>query len=140
MTPELKFHHVGLAVKNPEAAQKFLLALGYQLLPPLYDPLQCVNLRMCTHPAMPHVELIWSAETGAPSPVGNLLKNREGLVYHLCYSSNNVAGALAGMEKLGLRILPLGEAKPAVLFEGLCVSFYEVRDMGLIEIIHTNSA
>jgi hypothetical protein len=134
-TLDLDFHHLGLAVANPEAARQMLGALGYELSSPLHDPLQNVNLQMCEHASMPDIELIWP-ESGKASPIDNMLKKRDGLVYHICYIANDASGALAAIEKMGLRVLPLGEPKPAVLFNGKLVSFYHVHGVGMIEIIH----
>lgn len=133
----LTFHHLGLAVKTPQAAETFLGALGYRMGKAVYDPLQGVNLRICAHDTMPDVELIWP-EGEQPSPITNMLKKRDGLIYHMCYGADDAAGALAAMEKLGLRAIPLGEPKPAVLFDGLLVSFYHVDRLGIIEIIHNS--
>ena len=85
---------------------------------------------------MPDVELVWP-EGNHPSPIGSMLKRRDGLVYHICYAADDVATALMVIEQSGLRALPLGEPKPAALFGGKLVSFYHVSDVGLIEIIHT---
>jgi methylmalonyl-CoA/ethylmalonyl-CoA epimerase len=50
MDPEryaLQFHHLGLAVRAPERALRFLRGLGYVTGPACYDPLQRVNLLLC---------------------------------------------------------------------------------------------
>src|SRR4051812_26034129 len=93
----LTFHHLGLAVASPEPARQFLGALGYQGSPAIYDPLQQVHLAMYRHASMPDVEVIW-AEANKSSPLDNMLKKRDGLVYHICYSSDNAEQALADME------------------------------------------
>jgi hypothetical protein len=46
----LLFHHLGLAVKTPEIAERFLAGLGYSVEPRIYDPLQNVWLGMSRHP------------------------------------------------------------------------------------------
>jgi hypothetical protein len=132
---DLTFHHLGLAVISPEHALKFLGSLGYRFGEEVHDPLQRVILLMCHHDTMPEIEVIW-ADGGNESPIGNLIKKRDGLVYHMCYSSGNVMASLAQIEQLGLRVIPAGEPKPAVLFDGLLVSFYHVQGVGLVEIIH----
>jgi len=55
----LLFHHLGLAVKTPEIAERFLAGLGYSVEPRIYDPLQNVWLGMSRHPNMP---------AGGPAP------------------------------------------------------------------------
>src|SRR5271154_2503186 len=98
---ELRFHHLGLAVSAPDAAERFLTALGYELGPSIYDPLQGVNLGMCWHSSMPAVELIW-ADKNRSSPISKMLEQREGLVYHICYSTTDIEKSLADMSGLGL--------------------------------------
>ena len=130
----LAFHHFGLAVHAPDAAFAFLAALGYRGGAPMFDPLQGVNLVMRYHDTMPAVEVIWPGE--APSPIDNMLKRRDSLIYHLCYTSADVPGTLTAMEAAGLQALPVTEPRPAVLFGGRLVSFYHVANFGLIEFIH----
>ena len=131
----LEFHHLGLAVRTPDAARRFLAALGYRLGEALFDPEQNVVLALCTHPHMPDVEIIHPGD-GGKSPVDRLAARHEsGIVYHVCYTSADLAGSLAAMEREGLRVLCVSAPRPAVLFGGRNVSFYMVDGMGLIEIL-----
>ena len=57
----LAFHHLGLAVKEPKTAETFLTGLGYSIGETVFDPLQNVNLSMCSHLTMPDVEIIFPA-------------------------------------------------------------------------------
>lgn len=128
------FHHLGVAVKTPETATAFLKALGYRIDNPVFDPLQNTNLLMCTHDAMPDVELIWPGT--AKGPLDEMLKqHKDGLVYHMCYTTKDLADTLMRMKEDGLRVVCVASAKPAVLFGGKPVSFYMIAGMGIIEII-----
>jgi hypothetical protein len=129
----LEFHHFGLAVKSPEAAFRYLSDLGYRAGSSCYDPLQKVNLAMRHHDRMPDVEVIWPGQE--PSPIDRMLKQSDSMIYHLCYTSENVDGSLAALERAGLEVLPLGMAQPALLFGGIEVSFYNITGVGIIEII-----
>jgi glyoxalase/bleomycin resistance protein/dioxygenase superfamily protein len=129
----LEFHHFGLAVKSPEAAFRYLGDLGYRAGSTCYDPLQKVNLAMRHHERMPDVEVIWPGQV--PSPLDRMLKQSDSMIYHLCYTSENVDGSLAALERAGLEVLPLGMAQPALLFGGIEVSFYNITGVGIIEII-----
>jgi hypothetical protein len=129
----LEFHHFGLAVRSPEAAFRYLGDLGYRAGSSCYDPLQKVNLAMRHHDRMPDVEVIWPGEE--PSPIDRMLKKSDSMIYHLCYTSENVAASLSALESAGLEVLPLGVAQPALLFGGIEVSFYSVTGVGIIEII-----
>jgi hypothetical protein len=129
----LAFHHFGLAVKSPEAAFRYLADLGYTAGSACYDPLQKVNLAMHHHDRMPDVEVIWPG--AEPSPIDRLLKRSDSMIYHLCYTSENVERSVAALEAAGLEVLPLGLAQPALLFGGMEVSFYGITGVGIIEII-----
>jgi hypothetical protein len=129
----LEFHHFGLAVKSPEAAFRYLEDLGYTAGSTCYDPLQKVNLAMRHHDRMPDVEVIWPGPEA--SPIDRMLKQRDTLIYHLCYTSDDVERSVAALETAGLEVLPLGMAQPALLFDGKEVSFYSITDVGVIEII-----
>ena len=132
----LDFHHLGLAATDPRAALNFHHGLGYRSSAPLYDPLQNVMLTMCLHAHMPAVEIIAPGETRGP--VSRLLaRHPKGLVYHSCFTTPDVAAAIAAMEVGGLEVVCTAPPEPAVLFAGAPVSFHLVGGVGLIEIIET---
>ena len=136
----LTFHHLGLAVKDVDAAIRFLSGLGYQAGRRVFDPLQNVNLGMFTHDNMPDVEIIFPAE--GKGPLDELLStHKDGLVYHMCYTSADLDASLEAIEASGdLRLFEVSPPKPAVLFDGQPVSFYVVGGVGLIEIIDEGQA
>jgi catechol 2,3-dioxygenase-like lactoylglutathione lyase family enzyme len=131
----LRFHHLGLAVRRPPDAIRFLGLLGYEIGTPVFDPLQSVNLILCKHDgAMPDVEVIYPGET--KSPVDSLVQARpDGIVYHVCYVTTNLSATLAAMEQNGVRALCVVRPTPAILFGGCPVSFYNIVGLGLCEII-----
>ena len=135
----LVFHHLGLAVIDPQPAITFLAGLGYQIGPTVFDPLQNVNLGMCTHEQMPNVEIVYP--TAGQGPLDKLLAtHKDGLVYHMCYVCNDLDKTLDAIESDGaLRLFTVSAAKPAILFGGNEVSFYVVAGVGLIEIIDQRS-
>jgi methylmalonyl-CoA/ethylmalonyl-CoA epimerase len=130
----LHFHHLGLATKNTSLAQEFLKGLGYRSDIQVYDPLQKVNLVMCWHDRMPAVEIIFPSKEKGPLD-GLLSKRPEGIVYHMCYESDDILNSLAEMEAAGLRVMEIAPPTPAILFGNREVSFYMVTGVGLIEII-----
>lgn len=131
----LRFHHLGLAVRQPDAAGRFLTGMGYNVGQPVFDAEQNVNLQMCTHPRMPEIEIIYPGGSGK-TPVDSLItKHMNGIVYHMCYVSDDLPKSLAAMEKTGARVFCVSPPKPAILFGGERVSFYLVDGLGLIEII-----
>src|SRR5579871_1484149 len=130
----LVFHHLGLAVKRPDEARSYLMHLGYRIGEAVFDPNQNVNLALCEHATEPAVEIIWPGDTKGPI-LGLTEKHPAGIIYHACYTTDDLAAALAGFEKAGLRVICVSTPKPAPLFGGRKVSFYNVFGMGLIEII-----
>jgi len=131
----LTFLHLGLAVRNPDAARRFLEALGYREGEFIFDPEQNVNLMLCTHPAMPDVEIICPASEGK-SPVDRLVqRHANGIVYHMCYTAPDLKASLDAMKQVGLNPFCVAPPKPAVLFGGEKVSFYLIDGMGLVEIL-----
>lgn len=136
MTPNgygLSFHHFGLAVRDAERAVRMLEGLGYRIGEQIHDPLQKVMLTWCEHEAMPAVELVSPSEE--PGPLDNLLSSQPELLYHLCYESVDIAASTAAISGDGIRVITVSAPKPAVLFGGRQVGFYQVRGFGLIEIV-----
>jgi len=132
--PHLVFHHLGLAVRRPAEATSFLSNLGYQIGETVFDPNQNVNLKMCPHPFEPAVEIIWPGDT--PGPLESLLQRHPpGLIYHVCYETDNLEQALAALKQAGLKALCVSPPKPAPLFGDRPVSFYNIVGIGLIEIL-----
>jgi catechol 2,3-dioxygenase-like lactoylglutathione lyase family enzyme len=131
----LAFHHLGLAVRRPRDATQFLGGLGYALAEPVFDPEQNVNLIMCAHAgSMPDIEIIYPA--AGKSPVDALIAGRpEGIVYHVCYVTADLAATLAALDAGGVRAICKVPPVPATLFGGRRVSFYDIVGMGLCEII-----
>src|SRR5580704_10897589 len=114
MIPHLKFHHFGLAVRRPDQARSFVSALGYRLGEPVLDPVQNVHLQLGTHASEPAVEIIWPGP--GTGPVAKLTERHpSGIVYHLCYETDNLSAALAGFEAAGLPAICISPPKPAPL-------------------------
>jgi len=132
--PHLKFHHFGLAVRRPDEARVFVSALGYQTGDPVFDPVQNVQLQLCAHATQPAVEIIWPGDT--KGPIEKLTeRHAAGIIYHLCYETDDLAAALAGLKAAGLRAVCISPPTPAPLFGGRPVSFYNVVGIGLVEIL-----
>lgn len=130
----LTFHHLGLAVRKPECAMAFVQGLGYVAQPSVFDPEQNVNLILCTHAKDPAIEIIFPGS--GPGPVDTLVaKHANGIVYHCCYVTSDLDASLRAISQAGLRPFCVSAPKPAVLFGGARVSFYQVVGVGLIEII-----
>jgi len=131
----LKFHHLGLAVKQVENAVRMLKGLGYKIGPIVKDDLQNVNLALCTQPEAPTIEIISGTET--PGPLAAILNLHTSLIYHICYKSQNVEKSLTAMRNDQNTVRVISPPQPAVLFGGRLVSFYQVRGFGMIEILES---
>lgn len=131
----LRFHHLGLAIRRPADATRFLGGLGYQIPDAVFDPEQNVNLILCRHNgAMPDVEIIYPA--AAKSPVDTFIDRRpDGIIYHVCYVTDDLAAMTARMEQHGVRAVRVAPPVPAILFGGRQVAFYNIVGVGLCEII-----
>jgi methylmalonyl-CoA/ethylmalonyl-CoA epimerase len=130
----LKFHHLGLAVRRPDPAMSFARALGYKIGEPVFDPEQNVHLAMCDHKSEPALELIWPGNL--KGPIDALVKRHaSGIIYHACYATENLAAALVAFEEYGVTPICVSPPKPAILFNGRGVSFYNIPGIGLVEIL-----
>ncbi len=132
----LTFHHLGLAVSDPQKAITFLTAIGYSIGEEVYDRKQNVKLRMCIADKMPDIELIYS--TGSPGPVSNILKHSSECFYHICYESQSVTSAIEVISVSGNRVICISEPKAAVLFGNRKVGFYYISGFGVIEILEAS--
>lgn len=129
----LKFHHLGLAVRQDADALALLGAMGYAAGEKIFDPLQNVHVRLCTAEGRPAVEIV---QPGAgPGPVDALVSKYSEIVYHTCYETPDLAKTLGDIEALGLRCLCVAERKPALLFGGRHVSFYRIVGFGIVELL-----
>lgn len=129
----LTFNHLGLAVSNQAKALNFLKGLGYHIGDEVFDPEQNVNLVLCRSQTMPDVEVV--SQSKQPSPLDNILKKNRDLIYHACYTTDNLKDTLSSVEQDQNKFICILPPKPAILFSGKLVSFYLVNGFGIIEIM-----
>jgi hypothetical protein len=131
----LTFHHLGLAVQKPDAAQVFLANLGYQIGTMMHDPVQNVHLGLCEHPTMPTVEIICPAEGKGPLD-RYLQQHKDGLVYHMCFAAKDLTASIAALKAdQDVQAIFWAEPQQAILFQGRKIVFCIVKGMGLIELV-----
>jgi hypothetical protein len=133
----LTFHHLGLAVRRPKTAFSLLSGLGYELGERVFDPEQNVNLSLCRHDTMPSVEVIFPGNGNGPIDA-LVTHHASGIIYHICYTTEDLDLTLAGLKQADLRYICVASRKPAVLFGGQHVSFYMISGVGLVEILETS--
>ena len=129
----MTMHHLGLAVSREDDARLFLDGLGYEFGELVYDPEQDVHLRLATGENLTTIELIMPGENDGP--LTPILKRYNELIYHTCYEALNPGASIKAMEDAGLRVMPVAEPRPAVLFGGRRVSFHAIAGFGLIELL-----
>ena len=69
-----------------------------------------------------------------------VLRENDGLAYHVCYATSCLEAALGSLKAAGNRLLCVSPPTEAVLFGGLEVSFYRASGFGLIEILEDRTA
>jgi methylmalonyl-CoA/ethylmalonyl-CoA epimerase len=129
----LAFHHLGLGVRHPAKAVQLLKGLGYDAGEAVADPLQRVTLILCTSTSMPAVEVIYQSEP--VGPLSAILKKSAAIIYHICYETRDLAGSLKALRDEGNCVSLVSPPKPAILFSGRSVSFYNVQGLGIVEIL-----
>jgi methylmalonyl-CoA/ethylmalonyl-CoA epimerase len=133
MHADLQFHHHGLALRDDAMAVSFLEAVGYSSGERIYDPLQDVELRLCTHDTAPAVEFVMPGRN--KGPLTEMLARYDQLIYHTCYEVEDRSNAVERLQDLGLRVVDVLRPTPAILFGGRLVSFHIVIGYGVIELL-----
>ena len=130
----LTFHHMGLAVKKKDTALIYTNGLGYRAGDEIYDPEQDAHLLLCTQDGWPSIEIVTPGKN-KDGPLEPIFKRYNELIYHTCYETEDLNKTLQSWEEQGLRILPVSDPKPAILFGRRKVSFYTIMGFGLVEIL-----
>jgi len=116
MTPGLRLHHIGYAVREigPAAAAK-TERFGYAAATgTIHDPLQTAFVQFLLLPGdSVYLELV--APDGPQSKLANAVKRGGGL-NHLCYTSGPLEETIAALEASGMKLI--SDPKPGVAFEG----------------------
>lgn len=131
MLPELKFHHIGVAVKNIEATASVYEQGGYKRSSSIFDPIQNVNICWLTKDGMPTIELL--APVDEKSPVNNTLDKVGVTPYHCCYIVDDLEKATAKLRKQ--KYIMVSKPAMAVAFCGSRVCFLFNKNVGLIELV-----
>jgi methylmalonyl-CoA/ethylmalonyl-CoA epimerase len=134
MLEDLKFHHIGIAVKNFEKSLSYYQRLGYKRLNQdiVRDNLHKVDLILLQHDSHPDIELVSPFDNN--SPIGKYLKNSDVAMYHLCYEVDDFDYVVNSLKK-EFRVFSVVKPKPAILFNNRLVAFYYLHGIGLIELL-----
>ncbi len=131
MIPELKFHHIGIAVKDIKATAAVYEEGGYRMSDIIFDPIQNVDICWMTKEGEPIVELL--APVDENSPVNKTLEKNGVTPYHCCYVVDNIEETVAELKKQ--RYVLTSKPAEAVAFCGSRVCFLYNKNMGLIELV-----
>lgn len=134
---DLKFHHLGIAVKHFDKSLSFYERLGYRRLNQeiVRDNLHHVDLIFLQHNSQPNIELVRPLHKN--SPIVNYLKNADAAMYHLCYEVDCFDHVVDSL-KQEFRVFSVVKPKPAILFNNRLVGFYYLHGIGLIELLLKN--
>jgi len=130
MLPEMKFHHIGYAVKSIEDTASFYVNGGWSLSNTQYDPIQKTYIAFLIKDGFPLIELV--APYDETSPINNTLKKIGVTTYHICYSVPNIEKAVNNLRSQ--RFIPLFAPVAAVAMGGrICYLMHP--KVGLIELL-----
>ncbi len=131
---DLKFHHIGIAVKDFKKSLEFYKMLKYKWFKSkiFRDKKQKVDLILLKHDHFSNIELV--KPYGSSSPILNYIKDVDNRIYHFCYEVNSFEKTEKKLKKK-FRIFNVVKPTPAILFNNRLVSFYYIDKVGLIELI-----
>ena len=98
MIDSMKFHHIGVAVKDIEKTAAVYVQGGYNQSAITFDAVQNVNICWLTKEGMPTVELL--APVDESSPVCKTLEKNGVTPYHTCYIVEDIETAVAELRKM----------------------------------------
>lgn len=127
----MKFHHIGVAVKDIEKTAAVYVAGGYKQSATTLDPTQNVYICWLVKEGMPTVELL--APVDETSPVCRTVEKNGVTPYHTCYAVEDIDAAVAELRKMKYVIVSKPEPAPAISNHRVC--FLYNKNVGLIELV-----
>ena len=130
----MKFHHIGVAVKDISATAAVYVSGGYHQSEITYDPEQNVNICWLTKEGMPVVELLEPVDE--TSPINKTLEKLKAVDQSRQEFVSNVSHELK-TPITSIRVLAdsLMGMVEAVAIHGYKVSFLYNKNVGLIELV-----
>lgn len=133
MLKSMKFHHIGVAVKDISATAAVYVTGGYKQSDTIFDPIQNVNICWLTKENMPVVELLEPVDE--TSPVNKILEKNGVTPYHTCYIVDEIELAMKELRKL--KYIVVSKPAEAVAIHGCKVCFLFNKNVGLIELVES---
>lgn len=125
--------HIAIAVRDIGKAKKYYEAQGFYCGENVYDPIQDASLMICTRDGCDNIELV--APYDQYSPVNRMLEDCDSNLYHLCYRVKNAETFLSELSLKNINYEIIKEAEEAVLFNNQKVTFINVSNFGLVELL-----
>lgn len=133
MLKSMKFHHIGVAVKDISATAAVYVTGGYKQSDTIFDPIQNVNICWLTKENMPVVELLEPVDE--TSPVNKILEKNGVTPYHTCYIVDEIDLAMKELRKM--KYIVVSKPAEAVAIHGCKVCFLFNKNVGLIELVES---
>lgn len=132
--PTFAFHHVGVGTLDPEGAIVAYAALGYVTHARTDDPGLGVRVAFLRGPGSgPWIEIVSPLDESG-GPLSSLIRRKQlPSPYHTCYAVDDIAAASAQLRGHGF--LPLGEPRPAAVFQGAAIWYHIHAAIGLVELV-----
>jgi methylmalonyl-CoA/ethylmalonyl-CoA epimerase len=133
LSPGLRLHHVGHAVRELDAASElYARRLGYRAITgAIHDPLQTALVQfLLLDGDSVYLELV--APDGPTSRLTNVVKRGGGL-NHLCYTCGRLEEAIEALEATAMKLI--SEPKPGVAFGGRRICWLLGQDPLPIELV-----
>lgn len=126
------FHHVGVGTLDLEGAIAAYRALGYDVHARADDPVLGVRVAFLRGPG-PWIEIVTPLD-GSGGPLRSLIRRKQlPSPYHTCYAVDDIAVASARLREQGF--FPLGEPRPAAVFQGAAIWYHIHDSIGLVELV-----
>ena len=126
----MKIHHIGIACKNISATiEKKYKNCEYSQ--EFYDENQGVKIVFVTTIDNQKIELIESIIDN--SPVSKMLKERDEVVYHSCYTIDNINNAMSSLKNQNF--IQVSDIINAPALENKKIFFLYNASVGLIELL-----
>ena len=89
MIKNLKFNHLGLAVKDQSKAKELLYSLNYRLIDDVHDDNQNVRVALLKNDLQLDIEIISKININDETPIDKIINHNSFATYHICFEYEN---------------------------------------------------
>jgi len=129
----MKFHHIGIAVKDIHCALETYKSLGYNQTHSdiIFDSIQDVKLAFLEKENSPLIELV--SPDSNKSPIAGILSKMGSSPYHTCYEVEDIKKSISFLRKN--EFIAIGRIVPAIAFQNRSICFLYNINIGIIELL-----